>query len=194
MGNGIYTHIDGNKLNNRKSNLKSIKNNNGKVIINGYVAIYMPEHKKALSNGCVYEHILVAEEILNRNLLSEECVHHIDRNRKNNNKDNLMIFATKSDHVSFHNGGEPIKLYDGTYICKRKVNENKICPICKHNCKDPSAKMCIQCYKLLNKKYKPSHEELKEKLNQYNYTEIGKIYDVSRTTIKRWMIQYNLSK
>ena len=66
--------------------------------------IYDPEHPNASSNGCVYEHVLVAEKILGRHLNKEETVHHIDGNKKNNDPDNLMIFATNGDHIAYHTG------------------------------------------------------------------------------------------
>ena len=71
-----------------------------------YKFTYNPTNPKAGSNGCVYEHVLVAEEMLGRPLTKCETVHHIDRNKKNNSPDNLMIFASMPEHTSFHNGGQ----------------------------------------------------------------------------------------
>ena len=101
------------------------------MLLNGYPCVYKPEHKRAFDNGCVYEHILVAENILGRDLKREECVHHIDKNRTNNNPENLMIFATSADHTAFHMGGNAKK--DGnTYITERiiKKRSSKICETC----------------------------------------------------------------
>ena len=71
-------------------------------------------HKRANEDGYVYKHILVAEELLGRELADEECVHHIDRDKKNNSPDNLMIFKSNSDHTSFHHGVPCIKI-NGVY-------------------------------------------------------------------------------
>lgn len=79
-----------------------------------YKFIYMPSHPKASSNGCVYEHILIAEQKLGRYLKDNEVVHHIDRNKKNNNPDNLMVFATASDHSAYH-AGHPIYEKNGVW-------------------------------------------------------------------------------
>ncbi|MBE5035687.1 HNH endonuclease [Gallibacter intestinalis] len=41
------------------------------------------------------------EAIIGRHLSKDECVHHIDKNRANNKKENLILM-TKSEHMSFH--------------------------------------------------------------------------------------------
>lgn len=109
-----------------------------KININGYVAYYYLEHPKAASNGCVYEHILVAEEQLNRHLTREECVHHKDGNRTNNNSNNLMVFATNNDHIAYHKGLKAVLNENNVYYCPdksfyigNKTNRKNICPICK---------------------------------------------------------------
>ena len=33
-----------------------------------YKYVYMPSHPRAMSNGCIYEHILIAEQKLGRPL------------------------------------------------------------------------------------------------------------------------------
>ena len=76
--------------------------------------------------GYVLEHIIVAEKKLGRMLRPGETVHHIDRNRKNNDPDNLMVFATVGDHTAFHAGHEIFK--DGDVW--RAIMETSICPVC----------------------------------------------------------------
>ena len=122
MGDGIYIHKNDNKSDNRRENLISIRgyHNDGKVYLNGYISIYMPEHERAFDNGCVYEHVLIAEEILGRKLKPKEVVHHKDKNRTNNSPENLMVFQTDEDHIAFHGGAECIKDVDGTYYCIKK--------------------------------------------------------------------------
>jgi len=78
----------------------------GKIIQNGYVCILCPSHPRAKSKkGYVYEHIWVMEKHLRRYLKmgkSEECVHHMDGNRLNNNLKNLRLFKTNAEHRLFH--------------------------------------------------------------------------------------------
>lgn len=47
-------------------------------------------------------HRVVAEKILGRPLKENEVVHHMDFNRRNNNENNLMIFASNADHNRYH--------------------------------------------------------------------------------------------
>ena len=63
----------------------------------GYKEIYDGNLNRP--NGCVLEHRLVAGEMLGRPLEDREVVHHIDKDRSNNNKDNLMVFESNSDHA-----------------------------------------------------------------------------------------------
>ena len=193
MGDGIYYHKNDIKNDNRKSNLIPARGyrNNGKIKYNGYIAIYMPEHHRAFDNGCVYEHILVAEKMLGRELLPEECVHHKDKDRTNNSEDNLMVFATNEDHIAFHAGGEAILQENGSYktdiklqysyeyinmcnddenkesirIYNKSINKNKIlCPICNENYIKKESKMCRDCYNKLRKRVKIENSNSKKDL------------------------------
>lgn len=47
-------------------------------------------------------HRVVAERKLGRRLKPEEVVHHMDFNKRNNDPENLMIFASSYDHMRYH--------------------------------------------------------------------------------------------
>lgn len=61
----------------------------------GYYELTTGENKGRL------EHIVIMESIIGRKLYSNECVHHIDHNKKNNCPSNLKLM-TKSEHARLH--------------------------------------------------------------------------------------------
>jgi hypothetical protein len=71
-------------------------------LLNRYKMIKVPKHPFANPNGYVYLHRFLMEKKIGRYLKPEEVVHHIDRNRENNNLDNLMIFPNQSKHRRYH--------------------------------------------------------------------------------------------
>lgn len=69
---------------------------NGKTITShGYIEL-------SGGNGRRYEHRVVMEQHLGRKLTSDEVVHHIDGDKKNNDISNLMIFPDTQEHIRFH--------------------------------------------------------------------------------------------
>ena len=68
----------------------------------GYTYVFAPDHPRATKDGYVFKHILAYEKyhdcIVNRDIF---CVHHIDGNKENNEKDNLLLM-TKSEHMRYH--------------------------------------------------------------------------------------------
>jgi ribosomal protein L24E len=50
----------------------------------------------------VHAHRVIAEQKLGRKLKPGEVVHHIDGNIRNNDPNNLMVFASQKEHAAFH--------------------------------------------------------------------------------------------
>jgi len=69
-----------------------------RVHTEGYLLVPSPNNK----GRQVYQHRLIMEQVLGRPLKHHELVHHIDRNRANNNKNNLMIVTRKQHHKLHH--------------------------------------------------------------------------------------------
>lgn len=165
--------------------------------LGNYLCIYMPEHHKATAEGYVREHIVVAENKLGRKLKAGEVVHHLDKNKFNNSPENLIVFATNADHSAFHKGCKA-ELDGDVYWCPTKsVNKHKICPICNKHQMYYKSKMCSECNKTHGKCYKrkterPSADELLKLITTFPLLQIGRMYNVSDNTIRKWCKKYNL--
>ena len=166
-----------------------------------YEYVINKSHPRANEDGQVYLHIIIAEEKLGRYLLSEEVVHHKDFNKLNNNPNNLMVFATKSDHTRFHMNGCNENMLslnsNGVYIC---AVEETVCVDCGIKI-SKGAHRCVSCANKHRTQYKrkvdrPSSDELFNLLllSKGNFTEVSKKYGVSDNAIRKWCDAYNLPR
>ena len=65
-------------------------------------------HPEANTWGYVYEHRVLAEQIIGRKLMSNEIVHHKNGKRWDNRKENLEVMD-KSEHGKLHGQREEYK-------------------------------------------------------------------------------------
>lgn len=167
-----------------------------------YLCELAPDNPRATEDGYVYTHVLMAEKKLGRYLTSEECVHHIDEDKYNNDLDNLMVFKTKADHSAFHKGVEAVQDGDVWHCPNKRIDNKELCPICEENYKDAKADMCLQCWnknKHIFVKYgkitqinRPNRQDLKNKIRKSSFVQIGKEYNVSDNAIRKWCKFYGL--
>lgn len=151
-----------------------------------YKELYLPNHHRAKVNGCVDEHIILAETKLGRPLKDGEVVHHIDKDKLNNDPNNLMIFASNSAHITYHKGGKLIELEDGTYDCVGLPV--KYCCQCGVRLKTKQGNICQQCNHINQRKVTwPTAEEFEKDIKELKTNvAIGKKYKVSDKTIAKW--------
>ena len=71
---------------------------------NGYRILPVgPEHPMVMSDGYVYEHRIVAAQIIGRPLVGYEIVHHINGIKDDNRPENLMVMQ-RGEHFGLHGG------------------------------------------------------------------------------------------
>ena len=166
------------------------------VMRNGYQATYLPTHPRAYSDGMVYVHLLVAENILGRHVTKQESVYHKDFDKLNNSPSNLMNFASNKDHVTYHvclrnNGKYRLECKDNVYRCicesyECKINNLRVnrCPIC-NNYKTHDAQYCKSCFSIMSCKH-PSRDELKRQLLTRNFLKIAQHYGITDNAVRKW--------
>ena len=85
----------------------------------GYILEYNPYHRHGTCHGLVAQHRLVMERSIDRILSRKEVVHHIDKNKANNDISNLQLFASQSEHLAHHHRYEDVQLCYDPYAIDR---------------------------------------------------------------------------
>lgn len=68
----------------------------------GRLHIYRPDHHRAMSNGYVFNHILVAEKAICRPISKKVDIHHVDLDKLNDANSNLVICENRAYHGLLH--------------------------------------------------------------------------------------------
>ena len=68
----------------------------------GYILILNRNHPRADMNGYVFEHIVVAEKSIGRDIGQDEIVHHINGIKDDNRPENLIVLS-RAEHTALHN-------------------------------------------------------------------------------------------
>ncbi len=143
-----------------------------------YMYALVPGHPLGNKQGKVYEHIYVACQELQRFLTPDEVVHHIDRNRSNNNWNNLLVL-TQREHIALHHKE------DNGFT----RNISKVCPTCNTSFitteKINQIFCCSSCASKNKLKFDIDKEELRLAVWQMPTTKVAAIYQVSDVAIAK---------
>ena len=118
----------------------------------GYLSILRKHHKYADKYGRVALHRYRMELMLGRYLTRKEVVHHIDGNPENNEEDNLMLFSSNGEHISY-----TTIIHDGNTRCLLCGSDETTYKFTKKGFKwynwysYESGHICNHCYYLKNK-------------------------------------------
>ncbi len=168
---------------------------------NGYIVVLYKGHPKSfngLGNAahdisyCVYEHVLIAEDIISRSLRNDEVVHHLDSHKANNIPENLLIISSEM-HGKLHSW---LSRYNFTPIYEKSVYSSE-CNRCA-NCEKPCSvnlKYCsARCANIntIRESKMPDKDTLDNLIRTMSMVSIGKIYEVSDVTIKNWCVKLNI--
>lgn len=124
-----------------------------RIVKGGYVLVNMPEHSRAYdvngrnneSDHYVKEHILVAEEILDRPLREGEVTHHLDLNKTNNSPDNLLVLSGPM-HIKLHNWLNKHTITPNEYQEARNERGCVRCVICEKPVSSDSVHCSPECH------------------------------------------------
>lgn len=94
--------------------------------------------------------------------------------------------------ISYINLGKEYFHKDWNYPIVKRQRKIFICERCGKEISKGS-KYCIECLNLIKRKVeRPSRDELKKLIRDKPFTQIGKIFGVEDSTIRKWCVSENL--
>lgn len=154
----------------------------------------MPDHPDCMKSenwlGYVYEHRIIAEDFMGRRLTAKEEVHHLNGIRDDNNPSNLLVLES-SQHTKLHNWMKENGIEN---TGKSKImSTSKKCKTCGDAISKESKAFCsIDCMNTHRRSKIPPREELEKLRINNNLSQISKIFNVSATSVRKWLDMYGL--
>ena len=104
-------------------------------------------------------------------------------------------FSVGEDVISNINHGKSRRLENYNYPLRDNSRQIKYCLDCGVELKSSKTIRCMNCTKKsIRVVERPSREELKSLIRDKSFVEIGKRYNVSDNTIRKWCDYYNLPR
>lgn len=154
----------------------------------GYMYCHAPDHFTANKAGKVMEHVYVMSMHIGRKLEKNECVHHIDRDRTNNDISNLVLM-TISEHARLHAFEDR-----GVYF----IPEDRVCKNCNnvYQCHpDSDRSYCSsKCFSDNNIKFNISKEDLLVMVWEMPTTKVAEILGVSDVAVAKRCKKFGIPK
>ena len=118
-------------------------------------------------------------------------IHHLDGDYRNNQEDNLQVLCPNCHSLTATSKGAN---RNSERDRSNYVSRKNYCLDCGIEIASTSTR-CHQCEAQTRKSIVPiSREELKELIRTTPFTQIGKMYNVSDNTIRKWCDKYNLPR
>lgn len=167
----------------------------GRYNKNGYVVVGYKNHPKSfaglgnrdkVSSWCVYEHVLIAEDIIGRPLHPNEVVHHLDFCKSNNTPENLLVLSSEM-HGKLHSWLDRYNLTPKSPNSLYSSECNR-CRVCGKPCSSQIENCSIECYKegvSLNSKM-PDRDTLIKLVSDSPMTKVAKLLGVSDVAVRKW--------
>ena len=152
----------------------------------GYKYANIAQHVLANKSNKVYEHVYIMCRHINRPLYPYEVIHHIDRDRANNELNNLLLL-TQSEHMALHQreDGHTVHIIKECLYCNAEINTtqavNKI--FCDSKCKG-----------MFTRKFTVTPEELYKLVWEMPTTRVAELYGVSSNAIAARCKKFQIPK
>jgi hypothetical protein len=152
----------------------------------GYMYSYAPQHPCANAAGKVMEHTFVYYNHTGEIVSGDFCIHHIDRNKKNNKFSNLLKLTT-IEHQILH------AIED-----RNTVYAKKMCPSCFKEWEAPKSDdriFCsVQCVAKGSMRFDVDQQTLRRLVWSMPTTKVAQMFNVSDVAIAKRCKKYGIAK
>lgn len=121
-------------------------------------------------------------------------IYNLLQNSNISQKEIAKQFNVGQDVISTINQGKSRRLEGYTYPLRNNKKQVYYCCDCKKPVADSRIQRCTACEHIRQRKVlnRPTRKELKQMIRKQSFVSIGKLYNVTDNTIRKWCIAENL--